>query len=94
MIDDLKVFNELQYYFTGINSFFNSIFYAFYLTDSAGQFDDPENSPFNSEIFLAVGVFFIWHSSLRALLRLIFELTATTSTGIRDWVYLAPLPEL
>ena len=48
----------------------------------------------NSRTFLPAGTCFIWRSSLRASLFVILELTSATSTGILDFVYLAPLPEL
>ena len=48
----------------------------------------------NALIFLWAGNFLIPYSSLRASPLVISPLVATSSTGRRDFVYLAPLPAL
>lgn len=48
----------------------------------------------NSKTFFRAGICFMRRSSLRASLLVILELTPAISTGMRDFVYFEPLPEL
>ena len=48
----------------------------------------------NTDIFSQAGAFFTRYSNFNASFLAIFELALTIATGVRDRVYLVPMPEL